>query len=50
VLVVGLGLVMWLPASVLTVAAWDSTPERIAILVLVSSALLFWATRDPAGS
>jgi hypothetical protein len=48
VLGVGLALVTWLPASVLTVAAWDSTPERIAIVLLLSAALLAWATRDPA--
>ena len=48
VLGVGLDLVTWLPASVLTVPAWNSTVERIAILVLVSAALLFWSTRDPA--
>ena len=48
VLVVGLALVTWLPASVLTLPVWDSTPERIAILGLVSTTLLVRATRDPA--
>jgi hypothetical protein len=48
VLGVGLALVMWLPASVLTAPAWDSTPERMAIVLVVSAAMLLLATRDPA--
>jgi hypothetical protein len=42
--------VTWLPASVLTVPVWDSTAERLAILLAVSAALLGRATRDPAAS
>jgi hypothetical protein len=41
-------LVPLLPAPVLTVPLWDSTGERVAIVLLVSAALLAWATRDPA--
>jgi hypothetical protein len=47
VLLAGATLVTWLPASVLTVPVWDSTTERIAILLVVSAALLVRATRDP---
>lgn len=50
VLLAGLVLVMWLPASVLTVPVWDSTAERTAILLVVSAVLLARATRDPAAS
>jgi hypothetical protein len=50
VLLAGVVLVTWLPASVLTVPAWDSTAERLAILLAVSAALLVRATRDPAAS
>jgi hypothetical protein len=50
VLLVGFVLVTWLPASVLTVPVWDSTAERLAILLAVSAALLVRSTRDPAAS
>jgi hypothetical protein len=48
VLVTGTVVVMWLPAAALDVAPWDSTPERVAIALVASVALLGWATRDPA--
>ncbi|UOY03671.1 hypothetical protein [Blastococcus sp. PRF04-17] len=47
-LVVGLVVALRLPAAVLTVAAWDSTPERVGIAVVLSALVLAVATRDPA--
>lgn len=48
VLGVGLVVVTRLPAATLTVPLWDSTPERVVIAVVLSTALLTGATRDPA--
>ncbi len=48
VLMVGLVVATRLPAPVLAVPIWNSSPERVAIALAASLALLASATRDPA--